>query len=233
VLSSNESGKCSIGPKADKNCRPRDRASVRSVAARRLEALGGGLIQVEPSDEELCSRIAARDADAFELMVDRHQARAYRLAASILGNEADARDVSQDAFIRLYESAGSFDGRSRFSTWFYRILVNLCIDNQRRNKWWRRLVPLASPGDDTGEHGVDPPSSELGPESVAMLTESISRVRPALAMLSPQQRAAVLLQTQEGFTSREIAAVLKCSENTARVHVHRAIARLRRLLKND
>ncbi|HYK66254.1 MAG TPA: sigma-70 family RNA polymerase sigma factor, partial [Patescibacteria group bacterium] len=78
---------------------------------------------MEPSDEELRRRIAARDADAFELMVERHQARAYRLAASILGNQADARDVSQDAFIRLYEAAGRFDGRSRFSTWFYRILV--------------------------------------------------------------------------------------------------------------
>jgi Sigma-70 region 2 len=64
------------------------------------------LIQVELSDDELCRRIAERDADAFELMVDRHQAHAYRLAYSILGNEADARDVSQDAFIRLYEAAG-------------------------------------------------------------------------------------------------------------------------------
>jgi RNA polymerase sigma-70 factor (ECF subfamily) len=188
---------------------------------------------VELSDEELCRRIAARDADAFELMVDRHQARAYRLACSILGNESDARDVSQDAFIRLYESAGSFDGRARFSTWFYRILVNLCIDNQRRNRWWRRLVPLASPGDDPAEPGFDPPSGEAGPEGAAMLSESIRRLQPALKRLSPQQRAAVLLQTQEGFTSREIAAVLKCSENTARVHVHRAITQLRKMLQND
>jgi RNA polymerase sigma factor (sigma-70 family) len=66
-----------------------------------------------------------------------------------------------------------------------------------------------------------------------MLSDSISRLRPALARLSPQQRAAVLLQTQEGFSSREIAAVLKCSENTARVHVHRGIAQLRKLLKNE
>jgi RNA polymerase sigma-70 factor, ECF subfamily len=188
---------------------------------------------VEPSDEELCRKIAERDAEAFELIVDRHQGRAYRLAASILGNEADARDVSQDAFIRLYEAAGSFDGRSRFSTWFYRILVNLCIDNQRRNKWWRRLVPLGGPGDDPEERGVDPPSDEAGPEDAAMLTQSMSRLRPALDKLSPHQRAAVLLQTQEGFTSREIAAVLNCSENTARVHVHRAIAQLRKLLPND
>src|SRR5208282_3455421 len=86
---------------------------------------------------------------------------AIRLAPSILGNEADARDVSQDAFIRLYESAGGFDGRSRFSTWFYRILVNLCIDHQRRNRWWRRLAPLKTPGgDDPDEHAFDPPSNE-------------------------------------------------------------------------
>lgn len=189
---------------------------------------------MEPSDEELCRRVAARDADAFELMVDRHQGRAYRLAASILGNEADARDVSQDAFIRLYEAAGRFDGRSRFSTWFYRILVNLCIDHQRKNRWWKRLAPLATPGgDDPDERAVDPPSSAAGPEDEAMLTQSISRLRPALEKLSPQQRAAVLLQTQEGFTSREIGEVLRCTEATARVHVHRGIAQLRKLMAND
>ena len=191
---------------------------------------------MEPSDEELCRRIAGRDAEAFELMVDRHQGRSYRLASSILGNEADARDVSQDAFIRLYESAGRFDGRSRFSTWFYRILVNLCIDHQRKNRWWRRLAPLATPGADDpneNERAFDPPSSEAGPEDEAMLTQSIRRLRPALDKLSPQQRAAVLLQTQEGFTSREIGEVLKCSEATARVHVHRGIAQLRKLMAND
>jgi RNA polymerase sigma-70 factor (ECF subfamily) len=191
---------------------------------------------VEPSDEELCRRIAGRDAEAFELMVDRHQGRAYRLASSILGDEADARDVSQDAFIRLYESAGRFDGRSRFSTWFYRILVNLCIDHQRKNRWWRRLAPLATPGADDpneNERAFDPPSSEAGPEDEAMLTQSIRRLRPALEKLSPQQRAAVLLQTQEGFTSREIGEVLKCSEATARVHVHRGIAQLRKLMTNE
>ena len=188
---------------------------------------------MEPSDEELCRKIAERDGAAFELMVDRHQGRAYRLASSILGNEADARDVSQDAFIRLYESAGRFDGRSRFSTWFYRILVNLCIDHQRKNRWWKRMAPLASPGDDPDQRAFDPPSSEDGPEDEAMLKQSISRLRPALAKLSPQQRAAVLLQTQEGFTSREIGEVLKCSEATARVHVHRGIAQLRKLIVNE
>ena len=201
------------------------------MAAPRLR---GGLIRWSFRDEELCRRIAARDADAFEVMVDRHQARAYRLASSILGNEADARDVSQDAFIRLYESAGRFDGRSRFSTWFYRILVNLCIDHQRQESMVAAAVAAGwSGGDDPDVRAFDPPSEEAGPEADAMLTQSISRLRPALAQLSPQQRAAVLLQTQEGFTSREIGEVLNCSENTARVHLHRGIAQFRKLLQND
>src|ERR1700676_3602196 len=98
-------------------------------------------------------------------MVDRHQGRAYLLASSILGNEADARDVSQDAFIRLYESAGRFDGRSRFSTWFYRVLVNLCIDRGRRDRWWRRVIPLSRSSDDPDTPSIDPVSPDAGPEA--------------------------------------------------------------------
>ena len=187
----------------------------------------------ELSDEELCQNVAKGDTQAFELLVERHQARAYRLACSILGSEAEARDVSQDAFIRLYESANRFDGRSRFSTWFYRVLVNLCIDHKRRDKWWRRLVPLAGPGDDPDAPAIDPPSTEEGPEGAAMLGQSTLKLREALERISPNQRVAVLLQAQEGLSSREIAEVLKCSEATARVHIHRGLAQLRKLLKDE
>jgi RNA polymerase sigma factor (sigma-70 family) len=69
----------------------------------------------------------------------------------MLSNEADACDVSQEVFIRLHEGAGSFDRRSKFATWFHRILVNLCIDHHRRNRWWRRLVALRMDLDRDGE----------------------------------------------------------------------------------
>ena len=185
------------------------------------------------SDEELCARIAGRDSEAFDLLVERHQARAYRLACSILGNEDDARDVSQEAFIRLYDAAHTFDGRARFSTWFYRILVNLCIDHKRRNRWWKKLVPLTGPDDDPDAPQIDPPSTEPGPLHEALRRQSIEQLNAALGRLSPHQRTAVLLQAQQGFTSREIAAVLNCSENTARVHLHRAIIQLRKVLKDE
>lgn len=187
----------------------------------------------ELSDEELCQKVANRDAQAFELLVERHQARAYRLACSILGSEADARDVSQDAFIRLYESAHRFDGRSRFSTWFYRVLVNLCIDYKRRDKWWRKMLPLSGSPEDPDAPAIEPASPEPGPELAAILSQSALGLAEALKHLSPNQRIAVMLQAQEGLSSREIAEVLKCSENTARVHIHRGLIQLRKLLKAE
>jgi len=185
---------------------------------------------LELTDEELCAKVAARDRAAFDLLAERYQARAYKLALSILGAEADARDVSQEAFIRVYQSAASFDGRSRFSTWFHRILVNLCIDHRRRDRWWRRLVPLGETRGDRDESAFDPPSNEPGPDETAIRRQSSERLRGALERLSPKQRAAIVLQTEEDMTSKEIAVILGCSEATARVHLHRAVVELKRIL---
>jgi RNA polymerase sigma-70 factor, ECF subfamily len=186
---------------------------------------------VNPSDEELCRQVAARHPGAFDLLVERYHARAFRLARSVVANDADARDISQEAFIRLYESAHRFDGRSRFSTWFYRIVVNLSIDHQRRSKWWRRLVPLASEADDPDEGGIDPASDEPTPDDEIIRRETAVNLNQLLQGLSSNQRLAIMLQVQEGLSSREIAAVLKCSESTARVHIYRGLMQLRKALK--
>jgi RNA polymerase sigma-70 factor (ECF subfamily) len=184
-------------------------------------------------DEELCRKVATRHSGAFDQLVERHQASAYRLARSILGNDADARDVSQEAFVRLYQSAHRFNAKSRFSTWFYRIIVNLCIDHQRRSKWWRRLLPLASGSEDSNDTGIEPPSDEPSPEVEVMRKETAVNLNNLLNKLSANQRIAVMLQVQEGLSSREIAAVLKCSESTARVHVYRGLMHLKQALQKE
>ncbi|HVN89054.1 MAG TPA: RNA polymerase sigma factor [Candidatus Binataceae bacterium] len=190
-----------------------------------------GRLSVERTDEELCRAIAAGDAGAFDQLVERYQTRTFRMAATILANEADGRDVSQEAFIRLYENAHRFDGRSRFSTWFHRIVVNLCIDNQRRNRWWRKMVPLLGKSEEGDEAPIDPPSDDPGPELEAIRKQAAGKLQEALSGLSPSQRAAVMLSVQEDLSSREIAAVLKCSEATARVHLHRGVTRLMKTMK--
>jgi RNA polymerase sigma-70 factor (ECF subfamily) len=186
---------------------------------------------VELPDEVLCRRAAERDEAAFDALVARYQARAYRLAWSIVRNAEDARDVSQEAFIRVYQSAGSFDGRSKFSTWFYRILVNLCVDHRRKHRWWERWAPDA--GDpESNESLLDrQPAPSEDPADAIGRERTLKRLWEAVGRLTPQQQAAVILRVQEELPTPEIAAALKCSEATVRVHLHRALVTLRKTME--
>jgi RNA polymerase sigma-70 factor (ECF subfamily) len=194
---------------------------------RGCESERGAARTVDISDESLCERVARRDDAAFELLVSRYQQRAYRLAWSILRHAEDARDLSQEAFMRVWDAAASFRGQARFSTWFYRILVNLCLDHRRRHRWWRFGFGSSDEerSDTLAERLADPgplPGAELGKE------EMMQRVWAAVDRLAPQQRAAIVLQVQEGMSTPEIATVLRCSEATVRVHLHRAVGALRK-----
>jgi RNA polymerase sigma-70 factor (ECF subfamily) len=184
----------------------------------------------EISDEALCARVAARDEGAFDQLVERYQARAYRLAWSLLRDTEDARDVSQEAFLRVYQSASRFRGDARFSTWFYRILVNLALDHRRRRRWWQGAV--AHDRDDEDVALVErQPAREPDPGERASEEQTMTRLWDAVHRLSRQQRAAVVLSVQEQLSTAEIAAVLECSEPTVRVHLHRAVQALRKTLK--
>lgn len=182
----------------------------------------------------LCERAAGRDEQAFDLLVARYQHRAWRVAWGILRDAEEARDVAQEAFLRLYQTAGTFGRRARFSTWFYRILVNLCLDHRRRQRWWRRVftgeretardTPEGSPLERLPAPAADP-ADRLSRE------QAMTRLWAAVDGLSPQQRAALLLQVQEELPTSEIATILRCSEATVRVHLHRALANLRKTLE--
>ena len=185
---------------------------------------------LDPSDEVLCRRIAQQDGGAFDLLVERYQERAYRIAWSVVRDREDAKDCSQEAFIRLHESAGSFAGQAKFSTWFYRILVNCCLDYQRKRRGWRQLVGWG--GRDEGRDAGDPVERLAAPftdPTDAMVTDHrMSRLWEAVDELSPQQRTAVLLHCREELSTKEIAVVLRLSEATVRVHLHRAYSALKR-----
>src|SRR3989440_3905988 len=185
----------------------------------------------ESTDESLCERVARRDDAAFDALVVRYQQRAYRIAWSILRNGEDARDLSQEAFIRLYERAGSFRGHAKFSTWFYRILVNLCLDHRRKHRWWT-LWTRDESDPESEESLLDrQPAPAQNPVDAIGRERTLKRLWEAVGRLAPQQQAAVILQVQEELPTREIAAVLKCSEATVRVHLHRAVSTLRKTLK--
>jgi RNA polymerase sigma-70 factor (ECF subfamily) len=184
----------------------------------------------EPSDEDLCRRVAERDEGAFDLLVGRYQERAYRIAWSVVRDREEAKDCSQEAFIRLHESAGSFAGQAKFSTWFYRILVNCCLDQARKRKSWRKLIGWGSQEEERTSP-VERVAAPFVDPTDAMVTDSrTSQLWEAVEELSPQQRAAVMLQCREELSTKEIAVVLHLSEATVRVHLHRAYSALKRMV---
>lgn len=184
----------------------------------------------DTSDEILCRRVGAGDEAAFDALVERHRGRAYRLAWSLLRDGEDARDLSQEAFLRVYRTAGDFRGDARFSTWFYRILVNLCLDHRRRGRWWRQWR-VRDDGD--GAWLERQPAPTVDPGDGLERTQELARLWTAVERLPRRQRAALLLHVQEELPTSEIAAVLDCSESTVRVHLHRAVSTLRRTVARD
>ena len=192
---------------------------------------------VDVPDETLCRRVAERDDAAFDLLVERYQQRAYGIAWSILRDTEEARDLSQEAFIRLYENAHRFRGQAKFSTWFYRILVNLCLDHRRRNRWWRRAVVAPSSVHEDSGAPVDAlvesqPAPAHDPLDDLDREQVMKQFWVAVDGLSPQQRAVLRLVVEDLPTS-EIASVLGCSEATVRVHLHRALGTLRKTLRRS
>ena len=194
----------------------------------------GATLTQEISDEALCRRVAARDEAAFDVLVGRYQGRAYRLAWSLLRNAEDARDVSQEAFLRVYRTAGGFRGDARFSTWFYRILVNLCLDHRRRGRWWQRIM-VRDDGRGDAEQALleQQPAPGAEPGEALRAKQMTARLWAAVERLSPQQRAAIVLHAQEELPTSQIAVVLKCSEATVRVHLHRAVGALRKIVARE
>jgi RNA polymerase sigma-70 factor (ECF subfamily) len=167
--------------------------------------------RVNPRDEELVASAQRGDRRAFEALVERHKQKAYHIAFDFARDREEARDLSQEAFLKAFIHLKNFDGRSTFYTWFYRILVNLCLDFKRRQK----RAP-ADEFDETVEHQLDP-SHELAANS-------------ALEALPAKQRTVFILRNHQGMSIKEIAETLQTAEGTVKVHLHRAVTALRHSL---
>jgi len=151
------------------------------------------------SDEELMLAAAKGDAGAFEELVRRHEQGAINVAFRLLSDEHRARDVAQEAFLRVFQSAAGYRPTAMFRTYLYRILTRICIDHSRKRK--------AEPRDDMSSvaSDTDPPSE------VFMRQERADRVREAIEELPVRQKTALVLQHYEGLSYQEIARTLQCS----------------------
>ena len=174
-------------------------------------------------ESALIARVLAGDADAFEPLVLEHQTNVYRLALRLMGNEADAADAAQDAFLKAYTSLSSFRGDSRFSVWLYRLTNNVCIDALRRR---RDTVPLETE-DAQGEAEELPlPDERWSPEILAERAEDIRAVRTAMAALPPDCREILTLREIGGLSYEELSAALHLELGTVRSRLSRARKKL-------
>jgi RNA polymerase sigma-70 factor, ECF subfamily len=179
------------------------------------------------TDEELVARSQGGDIDSFNELVVRWERSIYGLAYRVIGREEDARDVCQETFLRAYRAIGGFKGEAKFSSWLYRIALNLCRDWIRRTR--RAPVGPAPDGVDLVELAGERTPSESVEELVAR-REMSRAVAKAMALLPPDQRTAIVLKEYHGLTFQEIADLLDCPLSTVKTRLYQGLTVLRRQL---
>ncbi len=184
-------------------------------------------------DWQLVQRCQRGDQSAFAELVGRYQRRAYSLAFGMVHNAEDARDVVQDAFVKVHRHLPNFKGDSSFYTWFYRIVVNVSIDHVRRNAKNAKLDY-----DDTVAHEADAPGDDtllpsllgVNPATALARKEIIDAIQKALATLSPNHRAVLLMRESEGMSYEEMASAMECSKGTIMSRLFHARKNMQRVL---
>jgi RNA polymerase sigma-70 factor (ECF subfamily) len=182
------------------------------------------------TDEELVARFVGGDADSFNQLVVRWERPIYALAYRVIGREEDARDVCQEAFLRAFRALGGFKGQAKFSSWLYRITLNLCRDWIRR----QRRTPQGQTVDTGGLAEVLPDESAgAAVEHVVTQRDLGRRVAKAMARLPEEQRTAIILKEYHGLTFQEISDLLGCPLSTVKTRLYQGLTVLRRELQQD
>ena len=179
------------------------------------------------TDEELVARSISGDADSFNELVLRWQRPIFALAYRVIGREEDARDVCQETFLRAFRALSGFRGQAKFSSWLYRIALNLCRDWIRRE----RRTPVVDTEDvDVTDLEVDRGGSESIEDVVARkhLARLVGR---AMTRLPAEQRTAIILKEYHGLTFQEIAELVGCPLSTVKTRLYQGLSVLRRELR--
>ena len=177
-------------------------------------------------------KVLKGDTNAFETLVLEYEKNVYNIALRMIGNSEDASDMTQEAFIKAFNSLQSFRGDSKFSVWLYRIVSNVCLDFLRsRNR--RPTVSLSVEDDDGEDTQLDVADESQSPE--LLLDRKLTResVRRGLDSLPPDYRQILLLREIQGFSYEEISKALHLEVGTVKSRIFRARKRLCSFLIND
>jgi len=192
------------------------------------------LAQADVSELDLVKRCQAGETEAFDELVTRYRTRIFAMIYNMVHNEQDAWDLAQDSFVKAWKSIKRFRGRSSFYTWIYRIVMNVTID-------WLRKKQVKGAGvefDDAIQLREVNPASKTLPKADPLpyermeRTEVRGRIDNAIAQLSPEHRAVILMKETEGMQYHEIAEALGCSIGTVMSRLFYARKKLQNLLKD-
>ena len=181
------------------------------------------------TEAEAIRRAQRGDGEAFERLYHQHKGRVYSLCLRMLGNTAEAEEMSQEAFLQLFRKIQTFRGESAFSTWLHRMSVNVVLMHLRKKKL--PLVSLDEPVDP--DEAGEGPKRDIGEED-PLLVGALDRVtlEAAIAQLPPGYRQVFLLHDVDGYEHNEIADMMDCSIGNSKSQLHKARLRLRELLKH-
>ena len=192
------------------------------------------LAQADVSELDLVKQCQAGQTEAFDELVTRYRTRIFAMIYNMVHNEQDAWDLAQDSFVKAWKSINRFRGRSSFYTWIYRIVMNVTID-------WLRKKQVKGAGvefDDAIQLREVNPASKTLPKADPLpyermeRTEVRARIDNAIAQLSPEHRAVILMKETEGMQYHEIAEALGCSIGTVMSRLFYARKKLQNLLKD-
>ena len=182
------------------------------------------------NESELVALLKLKDRQAFKEMVETWQDMVYNTSIGFLQNEEDAEDISQEVFIKVYQSIYSFKGQSKLSTWIYRITVSKCLDHLRKKKRKKRFAFIQSLYGKNDGQMIEPPDF-FHPGVKMENKENAAVLFKAVDQLPANQKTAFILNKTENLSYREIAEVMECTESAVDALLQRAKKNLQKDLK--
>lgn len=178
------------------------------------------------------ARIAKGDADAFEILVNRHQTSVLNLIYRFIGDRTQAKDLAQEVFLRVWQAAKTYKPEAKFTTWLYRITANLCL-NELKSSRRRKLFQFLQFGEDQ-ENTIEEVlvDASPSPEDLLLAKERSHQVSDALQSLPENQRMALILKRYDDLSYEEIARILNCSVPAVESLLVRAKRNLQEKLRN-
>jgi len=181
------------------------------------------------SDEEVVRRVLEGETALFELIMRRYNQRLYRMARAILRDDAEAEDVTQDAYVRAYQHLGQFAGRSQFATWLTRIAIHEALARSKRRRRTEQMAKNSWNQDtENTEHTV--PANAPNPEEQLLASELRSALEDAILSIPEQYRLVLMMRDVEQLNTEETAAALELTEENVKVRLHRARGMVRKNL---